>query len=367
MKRFVLTTIALLALLMLTVGCEREVTGDVQVVNQADENCFECHNGRLDQAQGEWANSVHASGSSVDYTNRGGSDCTACHNQEGFISFLTTGQLPSEPLDQVSAIGCFSCHNPHENGDLSLRISDPYVLANGVVFDYNQGNLCVECHHSRESVAQITDNFEITSSRFGPHHGPQGDMLAGTQGYEFPGLDYDIFFTPHANAVRDACAGCHMGNVSNHDGYAVGGHTFRIVSEDGAESQIEFCADAGCHGADDPDSINFTVDAVDYDGDGNVEGFQSEIAGMLEELETLLRAQGIMVTGGRNDGLLQTGTYADGHLVGAAWNFYFVEDDQSHGGHNFRYAVSLLEASIDYVSSLPPPAAGSNLATIPSH
>ena len=369
MKRFVLTTIALLALLMLTVGCEREVTGDVQVVSNADENCFECHDGLLDQAQGEWANSIHASGGYIDYTNRGGGDdCTQCHNQEGFLSFLATGQLPNLPLDQVSAIGCFSCHNPHENGDLSLRLTGPYTLANGVVFDYNQGNLCVACHHSRASVDVIEDDYNVTSSRFGPHHGPQGDMLAGTQGYEFPGESYDIFKSPHATAVRDACAGCHMGNIQSHAGYEVGGHTFRIYSEeDRDESQLPYCADAACHGSDDPDSINFIVDAIDYDNNGVVEGFQHEIAGMLDSLETLLRFQGIMVTGGRNDGLFQTGTYADGHLVGAAWNFYFVEEDQSHGAHNFRYVISLLDASIDYVSSLPPPAAGSGLATIPSH
>jgi len=363
MRRFVMTSFALLALLILAVGCEREVTGDVQVISNADENCFECHNGQLDQAQGEWANSIHASGNYVDYTNRGGADCTACHNQEGFISFLETGTLPSIPQDQVSAIGCFSCHNPHENGDLSLRVVGPYTLKNGVVFDHNQGNLCVACHHGNATVTQITDDFNVASSRFGPHHGPQGDMLQGTNGWEFPGEGYTILKSPHATAVRDACAGCHMGNVSNHSGYAVGGHTFRIFSEDGHESQLPFCATAECHAVDDPDSLNFVVDNVDYDVDGDIEGFQSETEGLLEELGDLLKANGIIDSA---NGLFKTGVYADQHLVGAAWNWKYIEEDRSLGAHNFRYVISLLEASIDYVSSKNG-APGANLTAAPSH
>jgi len=161
-----LTTILIggLLTLLMVAGCEREITGNVPPTpdNNRD-NCLECHSGYLDQAQGEWANSVHASGSSIDYTNRDGSDCMMCHDQQGFIEFLTTGDLPDIKYESVSAIGCFSCHNPHENGDLSLRTTAAYTLADGDVFNHGKGNLCVNCHHSRTDVRTITDNQRTTA------------------------------------------------------------------------------------------------------------------------------------------------------------------------------------------------------------
>jgi len=160
--RFFMVALALLALAF--VGCERKIEGDVQaIVDTSDEDCLACHSGYLDQAQGEWANSIHASGNNVDYTNRGGSDCTQCHFQQGFLSWIETGTLPPDPFSTVSAIGCFSCHDPHERGDLSLLVTTPYTLANGEVFDFPlSGNLCVQCHHSRRDGNAITDNQSVS-------------------------------------------------------------------------------------------------------------------------------------------------------------------------------------------------------------
>ena len=94
MGKVKLLTFALVALALLLAGCEREITGTSETIdNIADVNCFTCHAGYLDAMQGEWANSVHASGDNVDYTNRGGgSDCTRCHDQQGFIYFLANGE-----------------------------------------------------------------------------------------------------------------------------------------------------------------------------------------------------------------------------------------------------------------------------------
>jgi len=108
MKRPVWTALILSAMMLAVVGCDREVTGDVGLADNSSQDCLQCHSGYLDQAQGEWVNSIHASGNNIDYTNRGGSDCTACHDQQGFISFLATGEIPDEPLSTVSAIGCFT-------------------------------------------------------------------------------------------------------------------------------------------------------------------------------------------------------------------------------------------------------------------
>lgn len=343
MRKLALLSLALLALVV--VGCEREITGDVELADISSEGCFDCHNGQLDQAQGEWANSIHASGNNVDYTNRGGSDCTRCHDQQGFISFLATGELPDEAFSTVSAIGCFTCHNPHETGGFDLRTSAAYTLEGGDVFDHGKANLCVNCHHSRLAASSITAN-QATSRYWGSHHGPQGDLINGSNGYEFPGLGYTFPSSPHAGQVRDACVGCHMGNVRTHDGYDIGGHSWNMVSlTDEEVTLVGVCADGSCHPG--VTSFDFTADE-DYDGDGTTEGYQTEIEGLLEDLATLLTAQGVL-----SGGSPTTGTIADQNLAGAVWNYVMVEEDRSHGVHNFNYIRSLLEASIDYVEGLP--------------
>ena len=115
----IVLTLAVVALLLSIVGCERKIVGDVQVDETVSDQCFNCHNGQLDVMQGEWANSVHASGANVDYTSRDGSDCTRCHNQEGFLTWINTGTILAT-TGNAKAIGCFACPNPHENGDMRL-------------------------------------------------------------------------------------------------------------------------------------------------------------------------------------------------------------------------------------------------------
>ena len=346
MKRRATILIGGLLTLLMATGCEREITGDVAEVDNNRDNCLECHSGYLDQAQGEWANSIHASGNNIDYTNRGGSDCTRCHNQQGFVQFLETGELPDVPFETVSAIGCFACHNPHETGTLELRSQAAYTLENGDVFDHGKANLCVHCHHSRISAESITDDFEVTSTHWGTHHGPQGDLLNGSNGWEFPGEGYNFPKSPHRLVVEDACVGCHMGNPRTHVGYDLGGHSFNMESEETTETLSGLCADASCHGST-VKEYDFLADH-DYDGDGVREGYQTEIDGLLESLAVLLEGQGVL-----EDNEPVEGTIADANLAGALYNYIFLEEDRSHGIHNFKYAKALIDASIDYVSQLP--------------
>lgn len=347
MKRSIVASLMIVALIGVIAGCERKV-----VVENADDggssNCFTCHtesNTAFLQAQGEWANSVHASGSNVDYTNRGGgSDCTRCHNHAGFIEFLTTGSL-SAPYDQVSAIHCFTCHAPHETGTMDLRTVAAYTLDNLVSFDHGKGNLCVNCHHSRGSGTTFADGYVITSSRFGPHHGPQGDMIQGTNGYQgFPG--YTLQTSTHSTVVRDACAGCHMGSATSHDGYAIGGHSWNMVDDETGSNIVGYCTP--CHaGATSTTGYNFIAPA-DYDGDAAIEGYQSEFEGLLARLKAELVTDGLI--NNATDGSIPQ-TVADRHKVGALWNYKFAEEDQSRGIHNFKYIKSLMEASIAYLQA----------------
>lgn len=328
--------IALLTILMVYVGCERKVTETIIVEESTD--CFLCHGdaGYLLQAKGEWANSTHASGNNVDYTNRDGSGCTKCHNHQGFLEFVATGDV-TEPYDSVSAIHCFTCHAPHTRGDLSLRTVAAVTLVDGDTYDQGVDNLCANCHQARTSPSGIGDNFVVTSSHYGPHHGPQADIMLATLGYEYDAYSYE---SSGHTGIEKGCIGCHMGQGTFHDGYEVGGHSFNIIDEDGYNIS-GFCE--SCHPA--ADGIDFDADA-DYDWDGETEGYQTEIAGLLDSLGILLTDLGHLDDGHpiRND------TIADADEAGALWNYLLIEEDQSHGIHNFKYLHGLLESSIKYLN-----------------
>lgn len=362
---FVLT-LAVAVLLLSVAGCERKIVGDVQVDETVSDQCFNCHNGQLDAIQGEWANSVHASGENVDYTSRDGSDCVRCHNQEGFLTWIATGTL-APSTGNSKAIGCFACHNPHENGDLRLRVTAATTMVTGAVYDVGVSNICARCHQSRETPAVIVDPYTITSSRFGPHHGPQGDLLISTAGYEgLPGysktetLHRDVLKNPFDPTEDGGCTGCHMNYANTHAGYNVGGHSWNMLDEEG-NSLAATCKTSGCHDAGalaftnptsgEPFDYILTVGAADWDNDGIVEGYQTEMEGMLDSLRTLLDLQNIY---NPSTGLAVTGTYP-AHLAGAYWNYILIEEDRSLGIHNWEYNKSLIEASIAYVSGLPIP------------
>lgn len=356
--------VALVGLLLATMtGCERKVEGTVAVEDTVSDQCFNCHNGRLDAMQGEWNNSIHASGANVDYTSRPApNNCQRCHNQDGFITWINTGTILATATNS-KAIGCFACHNPHEFGDMRRRTEAPVTMVSGAVYNVGTGksNLCANCHQSREAAAVITDPYTITSSRFGPHHGPQGDFLIASNGYTgFAG------FTPtaslHRDVLADGCVTCHMGYANTHEGYEVGGHSWNMKDEAGNNLTAN-CKSSGCHDAGalaftnstdpvgKPYDFKLTTGAQDWDKDGAVEGYQTELEGMLDSLRTLLTVQNIYNPA---NGLAKTGTFP-GPLAGSYWNYIMVEEDRSEGIHNWEYMRGLLQASIDYTAALPVP------------
>lgn len=359
MRHKVMLAISLFALVIFAgVGCERKIVNEDAAESQAALNsCFTCHgeDGFILAAQGEWQNSVHASGTSVDYTNREGRDCTKCHDHQGFVDFLETGEL-NGPFDNVSAIHCFTCHAPHTRGNLSLRVDDPYTLINNVTFDLGSANLCANCHHANTSVNTIAANMQVYD-RWGPHHGPQSDLLIATGGYEYDDLEYDYENTGHgAEEGDDGCIKCHMGNPEAHNGYAMGGHSFNMVNPDDEEEiLVGVCQE--CHTA-----------AEDFD----YEGIQTDVEEMLEELGNLLVLAGHLdEESGLPEGTSQAKhTIADEGEAGALWNYLMIEEDRSHGVHNPFYIRDLLESSIEYMESRVPTGASglaSTLSPIPAH
>jgi formate-dependent nitrite reductase cytochrome c552 subunit len=293
------------------------------------ENCVDCHgNNQLITAKVfQWENSVHAIGGH--YTiNR--STCAGCHTSQGFLDRIATGgQTASADVDDPLPQNCYTCHQIHTTytyDDWAPTYGDPVTLwVGGETVDVGKGNQCIICHQPRVRepfpTPGQTGMLEVTTSRYGPHHGAQGALFTGSGAYEV-GSGYAN--SSHTELVQDACITCHMAPVL--DGREAGGHTFRVETADG-ELNTNGCVQ--CH--TDEDALMNLVNAT-----------QSGIAELLQELAVELREAGILEES-RDRSI--PGTYPP-DVVGAMWNYMYVLEDQSMGVHNANYARTLLQNSI---------------------
>jgi hypothetical protein len=287
---------------------------------------------------GEWVNSRHAV-VTRDPSGAGREGCVGCHTGTGFID--TVNQVPVDTA--YNAISCDTCHEPHgqSQGDKPARLVRTVAavtLKDGTkVSDGGLGTICMNCHQARQN-ASIYAATTAASSRFGPHHGPQADMLAGTNGYNY---GQKIPSSAHSSVVENTCVGCHMQTVAETDPALshVGGHTFSLswAGADG-KSPVELVGTCQkCHG-DKVTSFDFAL--FDYDGDGQIDGVQTEVQHLLDQLSALLPPNNAAKTA-----LTIDSTWTRAQLE-AAYNWQFVTEDKSRGVHNTAYAVGLLKASI---------------------
>jgi hypothetical protein len=320
--------------------------------------CVACHGAETKYSvrgdREQYLASGHRTIGHASYANSEG--CQGCHTHEGFVERMKKGKVdPKAVVANPSSIGCFTCHSPHETGDFSLRTAAKVTLTNGAVFDKGRSNLCASCHRV---VAVTKDEVKPRSIPFdfwGAHHGPQADMLAGTNAYEFPGKKYSS--SAHARRSKAECITCHMTQPKQR--YAlmptIGGHSFRIGGEvhEAPKLNNAGCLTSGCHDEMKQVAGKHLFDSpaeADYDGDGKVEMLQEEVQGLLERI---INKQG--------SGLLQTmkeplydakGAFIRSktqyplEVVAALYNYKFVLEDGSKGIHNSKYAIQLLIDSI---------------------
>jgi len=305
--------------------------------------CAICHDvGTHHGFPDQWRNSVHGNPTTLNYAG-GRASCASCHSGSGFIAFIENGMQPLDQAPPKVPIGCASCHDPHSAENIhQLRNVGPTELGNGeIITEGGTGQLCMTCHKSRRNAEDYTGPNFYYSSHFGPHHGPQADMLAATN---VPTFGRNLPSSPHLAATEDACVTCHMsGSLTDADGNInhVGGHTFSMTDPEGND-HVEACAP--CHG---DIGISFAEKkyydeegVADHDGDGVEEGIQEEIAGLLEELALMLPPVDSLDVD-------MSGTYEYTLTeVKAAYNYFFVEEDRSEGIHNPAFATSLLKTTI---------------------
>ena len=159
----------------------------------------------------------------------------------------------------------------------------------------------------------------------------------------------------HSSVITNVCVGCHMQPVATtHPAFGqAGGHTYSMtykVVNGGVTNTadlVDVCVK--CHGPIE----GFDFARKDYNGDGIIEGVQTEVRKLLDQLSTMLpnatyRADGNYVA----DGLVKAidrntvKTNWPTKFLQAAWNASFVSVEGSMGVHNAPYAVGILKASI---------------------
>ena len=254
------------------------------------------------------------------------------------------------------AIDCAACHEPHgmtaptsANGDTHLiREMASVTLADGTKVSLTgndsqgytsaagEGLLCMQCHQARVAANTYVPTT-AGSSHFGPHEGPQADMLMGTNGYTY---GESIPTSAHQFVVPNTCVTCHMQTVASTDPAfeKAGLHTFMpSYTPTGGTKEDLVAACQTCHG---PDITTFDFPLFDYNGDGQIQGVQTEVQSMLDQLSTMLPPNNSVKTA-----LTIDSTWTKPQLE-AAYNWTFVNNDGSKGIHNTAYAVGLLKASI---------------------
>jgi hypothetical protein len=264
----------------------------------------------------------------------GRSSCTACHSSEGFQEMVATGKgiedfetatpNPSPPNCRT----CHDIHNTYTSADWALKTTAPVtLLASGETFDRGDGNLCANCHQPRREMAVADGMVNVSSTHWGPHHGPQATMLLGIGGALASGNP-----SAHYSMINDGCPVCHLANDN---------HTLK--------PSITACET--CHAG----AENFDIG-----------GLQTEVATLLAELEDLLIDEGMLTVAEHGEehvvvtlddyGRVVPETHAPHPVVGeypeakagALWNYILImNEDESTGVHNPTYTKALLEASIE--------------------
>ena len=311
-------------------------TGPAGPQGWGTQDCASCHTSQLIAAkQFQWEHSVHATGGHYE---RNTTTCAVCHTSQGFLERAATGaQETAATIEDPLPQNCYTCHQIHTtytSADWAFTQPNPVTLwYGGQTLDFGKANICISCHQSRPITPSLPDpttggTVNITSSRYGPHHGPQGVMLPGLNGYQVAGPE-PYQNSAHtlllANSTKNACIVCHMGTAQ---GSAVGGHSFNVSNEETGAINTAACIE--CH-------------AVPSETTALVDDRQAQIDALLEELRLKLVDRGLL---NATSDLAIVPQDFEGHEAGALYNYKYIQEDKSGGVHNFKYAHALLVNTI---------------------
>jgi hypothetical protein len=329
-------------------GAHMQTVSDFPDISLDAGMCGRCHDEPWRHYRNEqWKHSPHSFDPKESAHGAGArgatSSCVPCHSGAGFIESVETAIYPvkGDLYDKSGPgnVSCAACHDPHS---AELRTTEDVELGNGAVVSAGgSGKLCMNCHKSRRDAETYAVEYH---SHFGPHYGPQADMLAGDNVVTFGAGAYPSG-QAHLNA-GGACVTCHMAptpgagvapdpnDPAQYGRDRVGDHTFHMYWE-GDTTGVELDHTAGCTGCHgEKDSFGDFMADIDYDGDGTVEAVQEEAQGMMDLIA--LKLPPIGVTDVEVDTNYSTVQFQ------AAYNLFFVQQDGSKGIHNWIFTRNLL-------------------------
>jgi len=371
MKNFIkFLSILTIALFTITACSKTGETGAAGPAGPAGENgedgidgtdgtagCVQCHSADEDMQvkSAQWVNSVHVTGGHMAGYYASSDGCADCHSSQGFQEVVATGNwdnpAPSSPLPA----NCYTCHEIHETyteADWAFRVADDGIelRVNEHVTNQNDANTCVQCHQSRiaEPVLDLADlatEVTITNKRYGPHHGPQGNMQAGmgnSGAYELAGNDYAN--SVHATSTDVNCVSCHMAsNAGSTGNLALGEHSKNVGtgSWDDDTRKINANGCVTCH--TDLTNNDAATAFVATARETNLAAI-AELGAKLYELG-YLDDDNYIANGNEtvsSDNPLVTTT----EHAAAIYNYKFVSEDNSALIHNPMYAKALVANSL---------------------
>ncbi|MGB5849988.1 MAG: T9SS type A sorting domain-containing protein [Ignavibacteriaceae bacterium] len=347
------------------------------------ENCNYCHNAGTHHVYGEqWLYSGH---DATEFDGRGfhgghgvgafiargnSASCAPCHSGAGHVQWENEGRpvnefgLPASITDvpETTKHTCATCHDPHDaTNEHQLRFADTQ-LGDGtpITMDlYGAGANCMQCHRARRNAPTYSADPGNASSHYGPHHGPQADLLLAGNIPVFEDENGNLIefrTSPHAVAVLtghdkgDACVNCHMAGEHldpNGDVNLVGGHSWNMNDPEGTDF-VEACAP--CHGpigTSFKDKKYYFNGVADHDGDGIAEGVQLEVHGLMEQLALLLPPVGV------DEVLVEEGdSTLTPSIMKSAYVYVWIDEDRSFGIHNPAFTVQLLQVAIEEVGGV---------------
>jgi hypothetical protein len=303
--------------------------------------CMQCHNfsDTIVTKIFQYDASQHATGSTANEgTNK---QCAPCHSSQGFVECIgTNADTTVAPYNDAAPINCRTCHNIHKtytSTDWALQTVAAFnprfdkTKTLNLAFDGGISNLCARCHQARAASPPLTnplsttDSVKFTSSRWGPHHGPQSLIMAGIGAFETGTSPFGN--SPHKDQA--SCQTCHQGAAM---GKYVGGHTLWMTSDDTGDN-VAVCKT--CHSG-----IGTTFD---------VNGKQTEIGTLFNSLKVKLATAGILDS---TTMLIKTNKYFKRKAAAIYWNFQMVYADRSMGVHNYQYTHDMLQSGLDYFTTL---------------
>lgn len=299
--------------------------------------CAECHNNDqlIYAIENQYDESGHANGTAFE---RNEGECAVCHTSQGFIGNLNGSyvwiqngvEVAGAKIDNPSPQNCYTCHKIHEtytSADLSFTVSGEIALRNTTnKHDFGKGDVCASCHQGRtvEPFPVVGGaDIAVTSSRYGVHHGPQANVIAGV-GMGLFEVGDGLVNSAHAN-IENACVTCHMAEAY---GAQAGGHTWKMTYDYHGSEELNAagCFAAGCHDSNE-DMMKL------------VEDYQLEIRTLLDDLKVKLDAAGITKANSDNS---VSGTYSP-LVAGACLDYKALVEEGSLGVHNPKYVKKLLE------------------------